>query len=736
MPNRIVSRSSYFHCVIEAVEPRRLLSATIRGSVVYDDNGNGIVESGETVPVWTSAVYADQNNNGQRDAGEPFAQQAPYSTDYALVVPGTGTYTVRVDSTNGAIVSTPALTVNATNGFVTFGNNFGVIRNGSVSFSVFVDTNGNGTQDSGESTNYRAAVFVDLDEDGVVDANEPSNVSDGSNALTFSLRPGAYRFAVVPMPGMVGTTGSVAKTITGGIGYFPTPIGVQQTPTLVGTAYADSNGNEKLDSTDARFVGYTVWADLNANSSVDAGEPTAVTDASGVYTLTSPLLGTLRTIRLRDNTGALTSLSTSAVGSTTGPATQVDLRQRVTNVATGRVYADLNANGVYEATANYIEPYAIGVTMFADVNNNGVFDSSEPSDVTDTGGFYTMAVLNGTFPIRALPANDYTPENAPTPVNFSGNTRVNLSVTPLIDSRQTRNRAALSGQVFLDPNRNDRMDPGETPVANQVVYIDTNGNGVRDAGEGSGTTDASGRYLLIEQPPTVNNPPTLARVDTTAGCRNVTTSSGVGTGVQIYATQSANAPLGLTAVPNVGVSSSSLDVDNNQTFNVLFTNAVGPTAQQDDFTLEWYFNNQWALIPKPFGTFTRGSIDGRTIVTLTPAQLLPDGSYRLTLLPNAVNDPTGRSSGAATSFTFRILAGDADGNGVVNFTDLLVLARNYGAAGSTFTQGDFNRDGNVNFSDLLILASRYGKTVTPPAGVAGASADHSDSVTIADDVLA
>jgi hypothetical protein len=59
----------------------------------------------------------------------------------------------------------------------------------------------------------------------------------------------------------------------------------------------------------------------------------------------------------------------------------------------------------------------------------------------------------------------------------------------------------------------------------------------------------------------------------------------------------------------------------------------------------------------------------------------------------------------------RTLPGDANRDGTVNFSDLLILAKNYGGAGRTWSQGDFNGDGVVNFADLLVLAKNYGQTV-------------------------
>jgi hypothetical protein len=76
----------------------------------------------------------------------------------------------------------------------------------------------------------------------------------------------------------------------------------------------------------------------------------------------------------------------------------------------------------------------------------------------------------------------------------------------------------------------------------------------------------------------------------------------------------------------------------------------------------------------------------------------------------------------ATSVLVRLTkAGDANLDGTINFSDLLALAKNYNAAGTTWTKGDFNYDGTVNFGDLLTLAKNY-NSVAPSEPIPGASA--------------
>ncbi len=54
---------------------------------------------------------------------------------------------------------------------------------------------------------------------------------------------------------------------------------------ITGTQFDDINGNGARDAGEAGLAGITVYSDLNNNTILDAGEPTAVTNSSGEYTL-------------------------------------------------------------------------------------------------------------------------------------------------------------------------------------------------------------------------------------------------------------------------------------------------------------------------------------------------------------------------------------------------------------------------------------------------------------------
>jgi hypothetical protein len=70
------------------------------------------------------------------------------------------------------------------------------------------------------------------------------------------------------------------------------------------------------------------------------------------------------------------------------------------------------------------------------------------------------------------------------------------------------------------------------------------------------------------------------------------------------------------------------------------------------------------------------------------------------------------TSTAGDTWTFEVdpIPGDANADGVVNFDDLLLVAKNYNSTVATWSQGDFTGDGTVNFDDLLLLAKNYNTT--------------------------
>ena len=92
------------------------------------------------------------------------------------------------------------------------------------------------------------------------------------------------------------------------------------------------------------------------------------------------------------------------------------------------------------------------------------------------------------------------------------------------------------------------------------------------------------------------------------------------------------------------------------------------------------------------------------IGTFTLDSSLADAHFRATL--NGVQDLLGTALAGNNALDFSFLTADANGDGVVNAADFVVVATNFGLTGNVkFSQGDFNYDGTVNALDFNALAA-------------------------------
>ena len=101
--------------------------------------------------------------------------------------------------------------------------------------------------------------------------------------------------------------------------------------------------------------------------------------------------------------------------------------------------------------------------------------------------------------------------------------------------------------------------------------------------------------------------------------------------------------------------------------------------------------------------------------TFTFNSILPDASYRATLVAAGITTAGGTPMSDDYSFDFHFLRGDANHDARVNLQDFNILASNFGQSGPgiDFTRGDFNYDATVNLQDFNLLAARFGTALVP-----------------------
>lgn len=163
------------------------------------------------------------------------------------------------------------------------------------------------------------------------------------------------------------------------------------------------------------------------------------------------------------------------------PAVQAD----ATGSLQGMKWLDVDANGSRDDR----EPGLPGVTIYIDLNNNGVFDSGEPVRVTmiddigttknETGHYHFADVAPGAYVIREVVADGFVQTFPPVLAH-----QVVVENGKMIEGLDFGNQpvvpGALQGLKWYDSNGDGKRDPDEPGLPDVVIYLDLNGDGVRN----------------------------------------------------------------------------------------------------------------------------------------------------------------------------------------------------------------------------------------------------------------
>src|SRR3989442_579765 len=305
-----------------------------------------------------------------------------------------------------------ALTVSA--GSSEPGNDFGNFQQGTKSGVKFNDLTGNGVKDPGEPglSGWTIRAYVDGNGNGMLDAGETtiaaSAMTDGSGAYTLTLNPGTYVVCEVLqatwtqsrptntkcVAGSGLGPGGYALTVSSGSTETGNDFGNFQQGTKSGVKFNDLNGNGVKDPGEPGLSGWTIraYVDGNGNGMLDAGETTiaasAMTDGSGAYTLTlNPGTYVVCEVLQATWTQSRPTNTKCVAGSGLGPGgyaltvssgsteTGNDFGNFQQGTKSGVKFNDLNGNGVKDPG----EPGLSGWTIraYVDGNGNGMLDAGE-----------------------------------------------------------------------------------------------------------------------------------------------------------------------------------------------------------------------------------------------------------------------------------------------------------------------------------------------------------------------
>ncbi len=461
---------------------------SIAGTVYDDTNGNGIRNAGEP-GLSPRVVYFDANNNHVFDSGE-VNTTTNSSGAWSFSSLAAGSYTVRVVSPDGSLqTSSEPAPVNIVSGVTATGVDFGLFQHGSITGTVFDDTNGNGVKDLGEPGHSNVSVFLDRNNNGVADGTDSVTTTDGSGTYLFTaLEGGTFSVTAVLPSGYVATSANPNLTTVMSAGTNTNVnIGIVAFGAITGTVYDDANANGARDSGEVAAVGKTVFIDINENGSLTTGEPTSLTDSNGTYVFTDLPAGSykVRLIVPTDSTQTTTNPAPTSVS--VGPAvTGVDFGLFVKGSISGTVFNDTNGNGIRDSGESGFS----GKTVFLDTNSNGALNAGEPSMVTDSQGAYSFTnMAAGSYRVRVVVATGTTQTTLnPSVINITSNASVSGADFGLFTQAQ------ISGTVYNDVNANGVKDTGDAGIVNRTVFLDTNNNGALDAGEPNSTTLGTGGF--------------------------------------------------------------------------------------------------------------------------------------------------------------------------------------------------------------------------------------------------
>jgi hypothetical protein len=541
------------------------------GDLVFDDrNNNGVVDPGEPglggVPV---SLFVDANGDGFADGPAIAATTTDAGGLYRFNSLTPNTYIVEASIPAGLASSS------GSNGSVTGpfepapdpdndGNNDdngtsigAVARSAPVTLTVGGEPTSDGDADPDTNLSvdfgfYRPLslgdlVFNDLNNNGVVDAGEAgipnvpvqlltaggtpiatTTTDDTGRYLFGNLAPGDYVVAITPPGGFLSSSGTNGGA-TGPFEPAPDPdanVNGDDNGTAVGTLIVSAPvtltlGGEPTGDGDAdpdtnlsvdfglyrpASVGDRVFIDTNGDGRQDPGEPgrpgvtvrligpggavvgTTTTDAAGTYRFPNLVPGTY---------SVAFDPTTLPVGSVFSPQGQVGPKDPLDSdpdPATGRTESFLLAPGEDDTTwdAGILAQSSISGIVYVDPNNNGVVDPGEtripgvtvrltgtddlgnPVDRTTTTGPDGQYRFTGLRPgrygvVETQPAGFLDGRDTP---GTGGGTS-----SPAADTIQP---IVLGAGVEAAGNNFGELPPAQLTG---FVFVDANGNGVREAGE-------------------------------------------------------------------------------------------------------------------------------------------------------------------------------------------------------------------------------------------------------------
>ena len=261
--------------------------------------------------------------------------------------------------------------------------------------------------------------------------------------------------------------------------------GVTTDPTVTG--YVTNDGVAP-----ANVVGLVVELDYNADGLADAATST---DTTGTFVETptglvaGPVVVSVRAGEWDGVVGDYVFGDWASITFTLQDAPAVDTGDVPVQALSGRVFLEDYAGATEDAAG------LAGWTLFLDGDGDGQLDDGELTTSTDSTGHYSLAgVPAGTYTLLSESRVGYAP------LRPSGSAGYTVTV---VDGSQLAGLdfalfeyGEVRGHSFADMDGDGTRDQGEPGLPGWTVFVDSNNDGVLNAGEPATWTDEAGDYVL------------------------------------------------------------------------------------------------------------------------------------------------------------------------------------------------------------------------------------------------
>ena len=388
---------------------------------------------------------------------------------------------------------------------------------GSLSGTVYVDSDGDASLDSGESGIADVVVTVtgtDVNSNPVVQAI----MTGSTGTYTFDdLLAGEYTITETQPAGYadgLDTIGTASGTLSpaDGISAIALTPGSDATGYLFGetlssvsgTVFVDKDGNDTLDSGEAGISGVAVQL-VGIDDNMESVDVVTATDEDGVFVFDNVLSGSYSLVETQPmgyDDGNETAGTSSGLAAAPDSIVEIILASgfgatgytfaETTGSLSGLVFDDVDGDDVLDAGESGISGVTIDVSG-TDANSAPVSRST----VTASDGSYVVAgLLSGTYVVAETQPAGYTDGNVllgSVGGTLGADVVTGVTLEPGVDAVDysfTEHHDTIGDRVWMDDDADGVQDAGEHGIAGLgVVAYDSNGHEIA-----STVTGADGGY--------------------------------------------------------------------------------------------------------------------------------------------------------------------------------------------------------------------------------------------------